>query len=134
MKLTFRQNIQLLQNHASAKDWRRLLTTCFPMPKWLYEAYLKSAAWKVKREARLLIDENRCQGCMNCGFLDVHHKTYQNIGDEDVNNDLVSLCRTCHTATHAAKTLLTTEIATLTGEWQSMRGQETDSAHGNGGF
>lgn len=112
---TFKERIKLLQNYATANDWRRLLTIRYPNPRWLYAAYLGSEAWKVKRAERLEIDGRKCQGCTLSGFLDVHHKTYRNIGDENVQDDLVSLCRNCHNATHAGETLLLEEISKLTG-------------------
>ncbi len=110
---SFKEQVRLLQNQATAKDWRRLLTLRYPTPRWLYTAYLGSLTWKEKRAKRLEFDDHKCQGCTLMGFLDVHHKTYKNIGDENVAEDLVSLCRNCHKATHAGETLLLDEIAAI---------------------
>ena len=58
-----------------------------------YEKYLKSPAWKVKRDAVEQRDGGQCV----CGAqaTEVHHKTYDNIGKEPLS-DLVALCEECH--------------------------------------
>ncbi len=56
--------------------------------------------WEAKRRERLKIDDHTCQVCGTRATggrtLDVHHLTYENFGHEDVESDLVSLCRRCH--------------------------------------
>lgn len=61
-----------------------------------YEDYIKSAAWKVKRQQRLEIDGNQCVVCKSSDRLSVHHLTYERLGDEDVLHDLVTACGRCH--------------------------------------
>ena len=65
-----------------------------------YEKYLRSAAWSDKRTARLRIDHGRCAICGSGQDLNVHHLTYRNIMKEDVQQDLVTLCRPCHAMLH----------------------------------
>lgn len=71
--------------------------------KELYDVYLASMQWKEKRTERLAID---CWRCTNCGdsdthaTLQVHHLTYKNVGDENVVDDLVTLCIDCHQKQH----------------------------------
>ena len=62
-----------------------------------YENYLKSPAWKVKRDAVKQRDGGQCV----CGTqaTEVHHKTYDNIGKEPLS-DLVALCKECHERVH----------------------------------
>lgn len=89
-----------------AKEWRetfiRTSGSKKEFRKWLYKIYLKSNAWRIKSSQRKLIDGSRCQAplCFRVDSLQVHHTTYANIGDEDVENDLVTLCERCHKAQH----------------------------------
>ena len=67
----------------------------------LYERHMRSEAWEAKRQQRLAIDGQRCQTCLHDGTLwrlEVHHKTYERLGDEDVERDLITLCCECHEA------------------------------------
>lgn len=63
-----------------------------------YDSYLKSSHWRrVKANYRL-----RREWVCICGTtlgLQLHHKTYERIGNEHFN-DLVPLCQECHTAIH----------------------------------
>lgn len=66
-----------------------------------YQAHLASPNWRLKRQARLEIDRHRCQTCLHDGSqwrLEVHHRTYDRLGDEDVLRDLITLCSSCHEA------------------------------------
>ena len=121
MNLPLNAAIQVIQNHASPADWRGWFSLHPDKPNWLYLAYLGSLAWKKKREERLAIDNGKCQGCLLSGFMDIHHKTYRNIGDENVKEDLVTLCRNCHTTTHSGKPILMEEISALIGGLQRLR-------------
>lgn len=89
-----------------AKEWRetfmRTSGSTKEFRKWLYGIYTKSNAWKIKRAERRAMDGDRCRAplCFRVDSLEVHHTTYANIGDEDVENDLVTLCERCHEAEH----------------------------------
>lgn len=65
-----------------------------------YRDYLLSPEWNATRVATL----RRCKGaCMVCNAhvrLDVHHRTYERLGQERAA-DLIALCRTCHGLFHA---------------------------------
>lgn len=63
-----------------------------------YYAYLESDKWKRKREQRLKIDHYTCQTCGEVSSLEVHHRYYDTLGKEDVDDDLITLCRECHEA------------------------------------
>ena len=59
-----------------------------------YQIYLKSKAWA---DTRKKFFEQVGRQCI-CGdsATQVHHKTYENIGKEDILKDLVGLCKECH--------------------------------------
>lgn len=66
-----------------------------------YARHIASHKWACKRAERLEIDNHQCQTCLHDGSLwrlEVHHKTYERIGDEDVVRDLITLCVQCHDA------------------------------------
>ena len=60
-----------------------------------YSAYIRSPAWRTKRRERLALDKGRCVVC-GARAVNVHHITYERLGDENVRRDLVSVCRACH--------------------------------------
>jgi hypothetical protein len=66
-----------------------------PLPPFNYHEYLRSPQWKEKRKAALARANYRCLMCNSPDNLDVHHRTYKNIGNER-EEDLAVLCRTCH--------------------------------------
>lgn len=66
-----------------------------------YLNYLKSDAWKAKREQRVLLSKNRCEACAKKENLRVHHLTYSRIYREEMD-DLMTLCDACHTTIEAA--------------------------------
>lgn len=70
-----------------------------------YENYIRSAAWQLKREERLKIDDYKCAMCgrpqdKTKNGLQVHHISYRRLGNEIVYEDLVSLCPNCHRKIH----------------------------------
>lgn len=64
-----------------------------------YKDYLRSEKWQEKRKERLLQDGYRCQLCGTGKNLEVHHVTYERIGNEKIS-DLVTLCNNCHQFVH----------------------------------
>jgi hypothetical protein len=62
------------------------------------DAYLQSAWWRGRREARLEMDSHRCQaklpGCAGRA-AQVHHLSYKHLGAEPLF-DLASVCAPCH--------------------------------------
>jgi 5-methylcytosine-specific restriction endonuclease McrA len=77
-------------------DWEALKSARHP--RW-YQAYLCSNHWLTVRQARLYLDKYRCRRCGEDKYLQVHHKTYERLGHEDMA-DLETLCRTCHRREH----------------------------------
>jgi hypothetical protein len=73
------------------------------LTKIQYREYIASAGWQERRKEYLAIN-NRCARCEMPRWLaeitynqdlNVHHKSYANLGDEDWD-DLEPLCRRCH--------------------------------------
>jgi hypothetical protein len=60
-----------------------------------YRAYLQSKEWKEKRRAAIERAGGRCQTCNKSNRLEVHHRTYERIFNEDPG-DLTVLCCECH--------------------------------------
>lgn len=63
-----------------------------------YEDYLRSAAWRSRRQRILRRDHFRCR----CGLpaVQVHHLSYSRVGNE-LDDDLISVCATCHEQIHS---------------------------------
>jgi hypothetical protein len=67
-----------------------------------YREYLQSSSWLEKRKAAIARAEGRCQLCNSTSQLQVHHRTYERVGDERPQ-DLVTLCDSCHYWFHKAR-------------------------------
>jgi 5-methylcytosine-specific restriction endonuclease McrA len=70
------------------------------MPPELKREYLKSQKWK-KMKKFIHFRDGVCQLCGSDKNLEVHHITYDRLGDENPD-DLILLCRTCHQDIHDA--------------------------------
>ena len=77
-----------------------------------YNFYLTTPHWRSTRQTRLAASQwldgqhVLCQGCKMFiwwGCIDVHHRTYANLGAE-TNRDLAVLCRGCHAFFHGHPT------------------------------
>ena len=60
-----------------------------------YLDYMRSSAWRERRQRALKQACYRCQICGEGGKLEVHHSTYENLGHER-DEDLIVLCWLCH--------------------------------------
>jgi 5-methylcytosine-specific restriction endonuclease McrA len=67
--------------------------------KQFYQEYLKSPEWQQKRLLVIDRQNNVCHGCMHNTIDDIHHMSYDNLGDE-LLFQLIGLCRDCHKKTH----------------------------------
>lgn len=67
-----------------------------------YEEYLESAHWQEHREKVLEFWRYRCCLCNSPDNLHVHHRTYERIGQEDLQDNVV-LCKRCHKMVHRAR-------------------------------
>lgn len=72
-----------------------------PLRSMPYRDFLQSPYWVLIREVIRYRGRYRCQLCNSRGALNVHHKTYEHRGYEHCfMEDLISLCRTCHSKFH----------------------------------
>lgn len=69
-----------------------------------YKDYMRSDKWKVKRKKVLERDNYTCVSCLEEKATQVHHITYDNLGDEPLFN-LVSVCGKCHCKIHGIDSL-----------------------------
>lgn len=72
--------------------------------KHKYYSYLKSQDWKSKRKYALEFYGYTCNLCGSKNNLEVHHRTYKNLGKEAME-DLMLLCESCHYKFHKNKIL-----------------------------
>jgi len=70
-----------------------------------YSEYLLSVWWKEHIRPRALDRaDNRCQICNSEERLNVHHRTYERLGEE-WDGDVIVLCRACHHLFHEHRKL-----------------------------
>lgn len=62
-----------------------------------YKNYINSGSWKQKVAEKLKLANWKCQRCGASGIkLDVHHLHYETLGNEDLDTDVIAVCRKCH--------------------------------------
>lgn len=64
-----------------------------------YYQYLRTPQWKLFRQLALDTLGHECGKCGNKNELQVHHKHYKNIFQENIK-DVMILCASCHRMTH----------------------------------
>jgi 5-methylcytosine-specific restriction endonuclease McrA len=64
-----------------------------------YADYLKTDWWMALRTKAYKKAGYRCQLCNNRNNIAVHHRTYERLGNEDLD-DLIVLCKECHGKFH----------------------------------
>lgn len=74
------------------------------MNKEEYQEYLNSDYWKGIREEVYKRDDYKCRMCSSNKNLCVHHRNYNNIGNENLD-ELSTLCKDCHETFHKNKTV-----------------------------
>jgi 5-methylcytosine-specific restriction endonuclease McrA len=67
-----------------------------------YDVYIGSDAWRAKRAKVLKRCRGICEGCDDAKATQVHHLTYDHLGDE-LLFELVGLCDACHKKAHASQ-------------------------------
>lgn len=66
-----------------------------------YDDYLNTDVWRELRNQRLKLDHYRCDQCGTGINVTVHHLRYPDIwGAESIEDDLVTLCASCHARVH----------------------------------
>lgn len=68
-----------------------------------YQLYLQSIKWKNKRQQVFQKYGKQCVLCGNSNEKDlvIHHRRYDNVGNEPTE-DLIPLCKSCHSSYHKA--------------------------------
>jgi len=69
-----------------------------------YQEYLKTDHWQDCRKQAIKRAKHRCQLCNSRTKLNVHHRTYERRGHER-DDDLITLCESCHSIFHQASKL-----------------------------
>lgn len=64
-----------------------------------YKKYLASREWEIRRTIAFRKARKRCQVCNAKEGINIHHRTYENLGHE-LDHDLFALCRPCHGLFH----------------------------------
>ena len=77
-----------------------------------YQEYLNSAHWKEASAQCREEYDNRCAICGSTESLNVHHWTYERLGDEDPK-DLICLCQICHKRLHHVIDMMKTDLLGL---------------------
>lgn len=65
-----------------------------------YDNYLRSPEWREKRKRVLRRANGECEGCGDNYAVQVHHLTYEHVGDEFLW-ELRAVCPACHERVHA---------------------------------
>lgn len=71
--------------------------------KILYALYLRTPYWQERRRRILKRANYKCEWCRKSKPLDVHHTTYVRMPFQELDSDLVAVCRTCHKKLHAKR-------------------------------
>ena len=64
------------------------------------EEYLSSPEWRAKSDF-ILNRDKVCRICDKEKSQDAHHLTYENLPFEDLDKDLIGVCRKCHNKIHS---------------------------------
>ncbi|OGZ28563.1 MAG: hypothetical protein A2427_02355 [Candidatus Nealsonbacteria bacterium RIFOXYC1_FULL_40_7] len=75
------------------EKWRKI-------EKYTYYEYMKSDEWEERKTRYYSTHDKSCVACGSFNLVDLHHMTYANLKAEK-DEDLTSLCETCHTQYHA---------------------------------
>lgn len=86
---------RLLENKETEKNWGEK----YGLEYKSYLEYLQSDLWKQKKVEALSVMGNFCKICGSKKNINVHHRSYDRIGEELVE-DLSILCKSCHKMIH----------------------------------
>jgi len=64
-----------------------------------YQTYIRSDAWRQKRQQVIARAHGICERCGRWPIVNVHHLTYEHIGNEGLE-DLLGVCSRCHRELH----------------------------------
>lgn len=81
-----------------------MLAPYYAMRRAIYDEYMLSEEWARKRQHVFAAQGSDCIDCGNSA-TDIHHLHYETLGDECPENDLVPLCRDCHSKRHGLEVI-----------------------------
>ena len=58
--------------------------------------YMASREWRLKRNEVIERANNICERCFDADITDIHHISYERLGDENIEQDLLGVCRPCY--------------------------------------
>jgi hypothetical protein len=99
------KNVQQNADQRSSQNNSKLLSADSISERVNYYEYIKSQAWREKAEEAKARAGNRCEVCNKSRAevqLDAHHRTYDRLGNEPLE-DITVLCRDCHQIYEDAK-------------------------------
>lgn len=82
-----------------ALDLENIYKNMIVIDRRLYDLYLVSDKWKTIRKKAIESSNSKCINCGSKNNLQVHHNTYDRLGNEDLT-DLAVLCKECHVLAH----------------------------------
>lgn len=114
----FSETLRMLQEPArsyfkQAKEMARLelkrakeefLTPFYRARRNVYDDYMSSKEWAIKRQECLSCHGDKCVFC-GADFSEIHHLHYDTLGDEDPAADIVPICSKCHREAHGIDSL-----------------------------
>jgi 5-methylcytosine-specific restriction endonuclease McrA len=65
-----------------------------------YLKYLKSSEWQKKRQDAFRIHGRKCKKCPSIRNIEINHRHYRTVFNEDPATDLEVLCHYCHRLHH----------------------------------
>jgi hypothetical protein len=96
--------VEYLYSHLpTPRTWPARLAGDRSRPEWRdeYAAYLDSPEWQAKRKRAMARARGQCEGCQAARAVEVHHLTYDHVGNEFLW-ELVAVCADCHQRVHGA--------------------------------
>lgn len=75
-----------------------------------YNDYIKSIHWQNKKLEYFRFHDKRCMECGNHKSIQLHHLTYEHIGNERLS-ELIPLCEMCHKSIHAVDNVVKKELS-----------------------
>jgi ATP-dependent DNA helicase RecQ len=76
-------------------------------PKGSQPLRLNPVSYKSLRQQVLRRDGWRCQSCGTTSNLEIHHKLFRSHSGEDTEDNLITLCVSCHEGVHLRRDRVT---------------------------
>jgi len=90
----------MIARHAKILDVELDIIEPHKPPFVYYDDYLASPYWKERSAQKMKAVNYTCEECgASDTLLNTHHLTYERLGDE-LDEDLIVLCRRCHKKRH----------------------------------